>query len=438
MPFRSISALALSFLLTIAASAAQITISPASGMRDEALTAFRVTGLAPFQDVTLRARSSDLPGTPWTSEVQFAADANGVVDVAKDHPRGGSYRGADIMGPLWSMTTADEFALAFMLIGAFPMGTFDVAIEVADAGGSVLAATTITRRSARAELPVTRELWSPLGYEMALYYPTHQPAKEVVVHVTGSGGGRLEGACEMLAAHGYFAACVPYFGVPGTPAALSEIPLEHFRDAIDAVLAHPHAVGSEVVFSGVSRGGEAALLVGATYPERVKAVLGFTPSSYVWDAETAGASSWTLGGVPLPYLSVSYEHLFKFNPGFPWIATPTFRYSVATATQAEREAARIPVERIDGPVFLSSGLSDQLWPGDEYSNSVAATLRAAGHPHPVVNVKGAQAGHLAFNVAYTPVPQTVALIYECGGTPEGNATAAAAQWRELLRFLGDL
>lgn len=440
MSFRHVSAFALSLVVAMSAAAATITVSPATGMRDEPLSSFRITGLAPLQDVTLRATTNQLAGSaPWISQASFTADPNGVVDLATDHPRNGSsYRGADIMGPLWSMRTSDEFALAFMLIGSFPMGTFDVNLEALDVTGAVIAQTTITRRSARADMPVTRELWSPLGYEMALYYPTNAPAKETVVHITGSGGGRLEGFCEMLAAHGYFAACVPYFGMPGTPATLSEIPVEQFRDAIDAVLGHSRSVGDEVVFSGVSRGGEGALLVGSTYPDRVKAVLSFMPASHLWEAETPGVTSWTRDGLPLPYLVLDFNHLFKFNPGFPWVATPTFRFSESHATPQQRVAARIPVENIDGPVFLSSGLNDQLCPCDEWGDTVTATLRANQHPHKVVHIKGAQAGHLAFNVAYTPVPQTVALIYECGGTPEGNAAAAANQWRAVLQFLGDL
>ncbi len=440
--FLRIFAFALSLVFASVAMGATLTVAPVAGLRDEALTEFRITGLAPNQRVTLRARSNDLVGGPWTSEAQFAADSDGAVDVAKQHPVSGSYRHADVMGLLWSLRTADEFTLTYMLIGAFSMGTFHVELSVLDESGAVLAQTAIPRHSARPEMPVTRQLWSPLGYEMALFYPANQQARQTVVHITGSGGGRLEGFCEMLAAHGYFAACVPYFGVPGTPATLNEVPLELFRDAIDAVLSHPMATGTEVIFSGVSRGGEGALLVGATFPERVKAVLSFAPAAHLWDGETdfvaPPRAAWTLGGVPLPYLTIDREHLFEFNTTFPWIVTPTFRYSEATATPEQRAAARIPVENIDGPVFLSSGLNDALSPSDEWANTVAATLRTAGHPHEVMNVKGPQAGHLAFNVAYTPIPQTVAAIYECGGTPEGNAEAAAAQWREVLRFLGGL
>jgi len=60
---------------------------------------------------------------------------------------------------------------------------------------------------------------------------------------------------------------------------------------------------------GQSRGGELALLLGATFPERVSAVIGYVPVPWCTAARTPRParrpprrSTWLLGGVPLPHL----------------------------------------------------------------------------------------------------------------------------------------
>jgi pimeloyl-ACP methyl ester carboxylesterase len=65
-------------------------------------------------------------------------------------------------------------------------------------------------------------------------------------------------------------------------------------------------VGSYVLVAGHSRGGEAALLLGAFLPQLVNGVIAGVPSSVVnpgWPDQDRPA--WTLGGRPLPAVSTS-------------------------------------------------------------------------------------------------------------------------------------
>ena len=57
-----------------------------------------------------------------------------------------------------------------------------------------------------------------------------------------------------------------------------------------------------------SRGGELALLLGATY-SRIRAVVAYVPSGIVWPSfPPTGHSAWTLGGKEAPYANVlTYE-----------------------------------------------------------------------------------------------------------------------------------
>jgi len=59
----------------------------------------------------------------------------------------------------------------------------------------------------------------------------------------------------------------------------------------------PHAIG----VIGGSRGGEAALLLGASFPQ-LAAIVAEVPSGVAWGAPRADGSetsSWTRGGVPV-------------------------------------------------------------------------------------------------------------------------------------------
>jgi dienelactone hydrolase len=46
---------------------------------------------------------------------------------------------------------------------------------------------------------------------------------------------------------------------------------------------HPMVDAVRVAAVGNSKGGELALLLGATYPQDVKAVVGYAPSAVVWE-----------------------------------------------------------------------------------------------------------------------------------------------------------
>lgn len=96
---------------------------------------------------------------------------------------------------------------------------------------------------------------------------------------------------------------------------------------------------------GVSRGGEAALLLGATYPNLIDGEIAGVPSAYVVPSpDNVATPAWTLHGRPVPHLA-----------GAQLLAT-TDRIPV------HAPSAEIAVERIRGPILLTCGGDDQIWP----------------------------------------------------------------------------
>ena len=62
-----------------------------------------IQGLKPGEQVTIKARSTDISGIIWESSAVFKANAKGIIDVGKQIPISGDYSEADNLGLLWSM-----------------------------------------------------------------------------------------------------------------------------------------------------------------------------------------------------------------------------------------------------------------------------------------------------------------------------------------------
>jgi fermentation-respiration switch protein FrsA (DUF1100 family) len=110
--------------------------------------------------------------------------------------------------------------------------------------------------------------------------------------LNGGGGGIDEYRGAILASHGYAALSLGYFGMDGLPRGLVNIPLEYFGNAIGWMRAQPLLGDRFLAVWGESRGGELALLLGATFTEinaviaERSSVLGAWPRR-TWRHETA-------------------------------------------------------------------------------------------------------------------------------------------------------
>jgi pimeloyl-ACP methyl ester carboxylesterase len=422
---------------------ATLDVEPATQLRDHALHVFKIKHLSPGQRVTVRAQSATLPGGTWTSQADFIADEKGVVDLKQQTPISGSYHSVDAMGLFWSLSTSDPIIMDQMTFGGLPLGTFVVTLTVLDGSNNIVAQQDVTRTSATADQPVTREVWSPLGYQIDLYYPTNGPAKATIVHITGSNGGRVQGYCEMLAAYGYFTACVPYFGEADTPPVLTQIPLEFFRTAIQTVLSHPRAVGNRVIFGGVSYGSNATMLVAELFPDLIKGVVALVTGDYavvglehIVNPTAPPDPAWTLNGQGVPFVSWAWDVVdaqVASQPP-PWTLLPAWEVGLKRATTDQLVAARFKVGAIHVPVFLTGGDQDAIWTSGSLARQLASDLRAAGN-HDVTTFVGSGAGHYLSVPAYTPAVRTYAGVLVLGGTPDINAIENAAAWRKLLHFL---
>lgn len=417
-----------------------ITVTPAAPLVDQRLD-IQVSGLPANTRVTLSARSRAQDGLWWRSEAVFVSDDRGAVDLNRQTPLSGSYRGGDGMGLFWGMRPDDEPKGAdhqFFAIADYsrPVGTV---LDVV-AGGRVLASASVERRFASFRV---RAIPVRQGLVGVLYEPGDGAPHPGVLVIGGSDGGLGEpNVAMLLASHGYAALSLAYFGAPGLPATLENVPMEYFAGARRWLRRQPGVDSRFIAIYGASRGTEPALFTAAAAGEGVNAVVARSPSFALWGGVAAnhlpGSAAWTLRGQPLPYIAntlyLDFIQTFVWDrlTGRPVAQTPLFLEDLKRF--GDTAGVEIPVESIHAPVMLLAGRDDQIWPSAPMAARIMARLRRRGHPYADQIVTYANVGH-PIPYAYLPTRGRPGGGFAVGGTPEGMAAAQADAWPRILKFL---
>jgi fermentation-respiration switch protein FrsA (DUF1100 family) len=260
---------------------ASISVSPPAALMDEPVTV-SLRGLPAGARTTVTATAVDSQGATWSSSAQFQASSAGEVSLGQPS-LGGSYSGVNPMGLFTLMAPPPGSAPDWFLYGE---AGYDVSVQ-ATVGGRRVAETSVRRQSPLAVGVVEKQLRPTKGGIYGnLYLPKRAAGRRPAVLVfSGSGGGLTTSfAAALLAAHGYPSLALAYFKAPGLPQTLRDIPLEYFTSALEVLRAQPGVDPDHVLIAGDSRGGEAALLLGAHFPRLVNGVIAGVPSSVVHPA----------------------------------------------------------------------------------------------------------------------------------------------------------
>ncbi|MEO6891830.1 MAG: acyl-CoA thioesterase/BAAT N-terminal domain-containing protein, partial [Ktedonobacteraceae bacterium] len=290
----------------------QLEITPHTSLIDEPVS-ICLSGLQPRQHVTIHAQMLDGFHQHWLSAATFTADEQGMVDLGTQKPLSGSYTEADPMGLFWSMSVIEKGKkkkVFFARNKPRPLTvTFSTEVE-----GATVATASIQRLFAApgvTSMPIADQ-----DFVGALFVPPGPGPHPVAIILNGSDGGMRECAASLLASRGYAGLALAYFSgfsnIEDCPKDLIEIPLEYFASAIRWLQQQEAIDGEKIAVIGLSRGGELALLFGATFPA-IKAVVACAPSIYMHSGlrnmQPVPQSAWTYKGKPLPYVPMKTSFL---------------------------------------------------------------------------------------------------------------------------------
>ena len=392
--------------------------------------AIRVRRLRPAEHVTLRSQASGFGAT-----AEFVVPADGTVDTRRDAPIAGSYDGVEADGLVWSMQRQRDA----------PDASHDLSFVVERHGAR--ATQAVLRRKTMAA-DATFVALAEHGLVGTLLVPARAARPPVVVVLGGSEGGR--GGALWTAAYaetfGVAALALAYFGEPGLPGELHDIPIEYVQRAIDWVAARPEVDPTRIVVWGGSRGSELALEIAARDP-RIKGVIAEAPSPVRWAGDSiAGGAAWTFAGAPMAHLGATaeprVERLADGRTGYRF--SSSFVAALDAASAEQLQAATIAAEHVAGPILFLAGDDDGVWPACRLVDQIWTKLVASGHV--VAHGDGrhcfAAAGHGvgpmggATSEALTADTGGVTLIL--GGTARGVAHAQHEGYQLLTSFFAQI
>ncbi len=109
-------------------------------------------------------------------------------------------------------------------------------------------------------------------------------------------------------------------------------------------------------------------------------------------------------------------------------------YKKALRKVKEDHPAIIKAEHINGPILLTSGTDDLVWPSASMNEKIVERLKKKRFPYSVKHLYFEDAGH-NIRPPYFPTSERKSRKIAYGGKTEADAIAAQTFWRELLLFL---
>jgi uncharacterized protein len=228
------------------------------------------------------------------------------------------------------------------------------------------------------------------------YTPKTSGRFPTIITIGGSMGGidHANYYASQLVGAGYAALALAYFGMDHLPSHLEEIPLEYFKNAIDWLHSNSLVDPEKIGILGVSKGGEAALLIGATY-DAIRNVIAVAPSHASfqsidgrWFEKARPKPSWTLNDKPVPYIPYQVDNTYVEKYGFL-----LGLYIASLQDQRAVERATIHVEKINSPILLLSGKDDTIWPSSMMCDLIIERLKQHHFPFPYQHISYDNAGH---------------------------------------------
>ncbi|XP_077178831.1 acyl-coenzyme A thioesterase 1-like [Paroedura picta] len=409
---------------------ATVSVAPVAGLADEPAK-IAVRGLAPSQQVTVRALVADGQGRLFDACAHYQADTQGEVDLSQDASQGGDYVGVEPMGLLWSLSPAameKPYRRLEPKQVNVPMKV-DLSVHQGYSPPATLPGRVLARASMERwfTLPGVRKIRLKEGVVRgSLFLPPGNGIFPGVIDMFGDEGGLVEFRSSLLATHGFAALSLPYFNFDDLPQVIEDFHLEYFQEAARFLLRHPKVKGPGVGVVGTGKGAELACSMLTFLPEAVAAVS-------ISGCSSITTSALHYGKLTLPGLCFNMNRIRISKGGV---------FDIYEALDDPKDPAnshcRIPIEKAEGHFLFVVGEDDRHWKSSLYAEIAIECLRQHGKDNfTLLSYPGA--GH-HINPAFSPVcpivlDRVLRVPILSGGNSRAHAYAQEHSWGEILEFL---
>ncbi|MGZ3657344.1 MAG: alpha/beta hydrolase family protein [Bdellovibrionota bacterium] len=225
-----------------------------------------------------------------------------------------------------------------------------------------------------------------------LYVPNDGKPHHSILMLHGSEGGSepfIDMEANVLATQGYTTLVLCYFdctrGITGPRETLKNVEATKVLDGVAWLRKQPESDQTVAVY-GFSRGGELTMIVGSlavTKENRPDALIAHTPSDVfnsAWNWSWQDKACWICRAGLDKCTASSPDSDYEWNPGCgpddPTKMDYTKSAWLVSGVNIPAET-RIEVEKYDGPILITVGEKDQMWPVDQ-TPRIEAPLKAAG------------------------------------------------------------
>ncbi|XP_041638629.1 bile acid-CoA:amino acid N-acyltransferase-like isoform X2 [Cheilinus undulatus] len=413
-----------------------LTASPVRALIDEKIS---IEGrfLPPHCPVTVRAQMHCEDGDLWESFAHYNTNADGTVNLTRDHSVGGSYLGCEPMGLFWSLQPAPGEREGLRLRKKNVESPYIVHVFLLEGhvspgeGQSTELAALSTERSYTAP-GVRRTEIRQNGVVGTLFLPPGPGPFPAMLDLWGMGGGLVEYRSALFASRGYASLSITYLGhkdLPGPPNQIN-VDESYFRAAFQLLKDHPQVCADRVGIIGLSFGVFLALRIAADKSVKPSCAICINgPIGNTLKSTNRGT------GVNMNRGLESVQKLWTYDDD------GNVSFKVISMPENLDPESKVKVEDIECPLMYILGEDDQNASVKENADLIEETMKAAGTSHLFTRLSYPGAGHL-IEPPYAPNARISLwkvkpkkLFVQWGGNLALHAAAQEDSWRRMLGFM---
>ncbi|CAH1791926.1 unnamed protein product [Owenia fusiformis] len=330
-----------------------LQVQPAIALVDDIIKV-NVSAAKQHQPVTLLAELEER-GQHFWSFGHYVTDGAGCLDLDTGVCQGGTYKGIEPMGLLWSMVPKHKPGIR---LGKRDITTpYHIQLHLLDGHKSMDELKNISANDKHMNCildSVNLERWYirkdvqriPVNdgcIRGMLFLPSGPGPFPGVIDLFGTFGGLTEFRAALLASRGIASLALAFFQYEDLPKTLADVQLDYFETAANWLSSHNSVIDGGVGVLGVSKGGNLALLM-AEHFKQIKAVCAINACHFLSETPI------TYRGQTLPGFMPDMEHIEFSDEGIKLSKT----YELAEVP----EECIIKVEKSDAKYLLLFGEDD--------------------------------------------------------------------------------